>query len=155
MSIKINNGFVDMFKGRKPVACLARSGMGKEELLDISAGLSKGDSFVLLLRSVDGLADRLLPAFMNAYLRYSENNMRSGSLQKEVLLFAAGTMNIGKAIRSVGIVDSAEFMVFAGGKALLYRFLRLSGSRTVKRCKLSVKKEVAREVAMAGLTGDS
>jgi hypothetical protein len=94
-----------LFKGIRPAACLARSDLSREELLDAALKLSGGSNFVLLMKNSRGLQDRLLPAFMNAYLRHAEGNMRASSLQKEVLLFAAGTMNICKAISNRGIVD--------------------------------------------------
>ncbi len=145
----------DIFKGKKPAACLAGSDLEKEVLLDIALKLSRGDRFILLMRNTRSLEDRLLPAFMNALLRYSEKSMRSESLQKEVLLFAAGTMNIGKAISNRGIVDPREFVAFASGRALLDTFIRLSHSRITKQYKLSVKWDSAREAAMAGLVGDA
>ena len=146
---------MEAFGGIKPVACAASSALGKGRLLELSGRLSKGSSFVLLMKDDRTLEGRLLPAFMNAYLRHSERGMRSGSLQKEVLLFAAGTMNIGKAIGTVGLVDSGSFMVLASGRDVLQKFITTSKSRVVRSCRLQLDMGMAVRVTMAGLSDES
>ncbi len=152
MEVKINNGFVDdIFNGNHPVACLAAAELDKEELLEISLGLSSGKNFVLLVKNNSIIHDRLLPAFISAYVRYTEKHMRSSSLQKEILLFTAGTMNVGKAIKAAGISDNGEFIAFSSSKALLDKFIKDSHSKIVKNISLQLDRKYAVKVAMAGL----
>ncbi len=146
---------MDIFNNAEPVACIARSDAIVDKLVKASGEMSSGKNFVLLLKDSSSVRRRLLPSFMNAYLRYTEHFMRAESLQKEVLLFAAGTMNINKAIRSAAIDTNAKFIVFASNRKLMNEFIITTGSAIMETCRLEIDKNIAKDVAITGLSGDS
>ncbi len=139
------------FPKTKPYACLVRSERGKEELLHTANDLSKGSTFVLILKNDTAVAKRLFPAFVSSFVRYGERGMRSGSLQKEIMLFVAGTMNIGSAIKSVGVVSGDDFLVFASDRKLCSAFLEKIDGKKIKDVGLTLDKLIASEVATAGI----
>ncbi len=121
-----------------PVVALCSPAWGIEVLLDRARAVSKGDKFVLLLRSGDGIEGRILPAYLNAYVRYREGNMRSDSLPIELMLFIAGTLNIGKAIREYGAKEGSGLLVIASDEALLGKFIMGNGLKEKERPALSI-----------------
>ncbi len=133
--------------------CSSRASV--EELVAASGSLSKGEEFVLLVRAEESFIKRLLPAFVNAHLRYAEKSMRADSLQKETLLFIAGTMNIRNAIKASGIRSNSRFVVFASGEAAFSSFVKKSGSEVIKKYGLVLDPAVASEVAAAGIRQES
>ena len=136
------------------VACLASSGKGLEEIVGISRELSKGPEFILLLDAGKAQPERLLPAYLNSYLRYSESCLKAKSLQMETLLFAAGTLRLDKAIKEYGAKNNKRFMVFASSGRLLEAFRKKAGIRITKRCNLVFDADVAVKVASVGLVED-
>lgn len=137
-----------------PVAYLASSGKEVAEIVGISSGLSRGREFVLLLDEKKGLLARLLPAYLNSHIRYSESCLKARSLQMETLLFAAGTLRLDKAIRECGVKSGRCFLVFASSEKAFKAFRRKAGIKTVEKCELSFDLETAQKVASVGLLED-
>ncbi len=138
-----------------PVAILCSSKADIESLVRISSALSEGMEFVLLLRDGRELRKRLLPAYLNAFMRMVEGGERAQSLQMEVLLFAAGTMRIDRAIERCGISDPGRFLAFSSSRVLASRFARKAGVRLVKEYRLSFDIDVAGSVASTGYDSES
>jgi hypothetical protein len=124
--------------GKEPVAYLCPTRRGIEGLLDKARSASKGERFVLLLRGDRELQNRILPAFLNSYVRYREGSMKSATLQIELMLFIAGTLNIGRAISECGARDGVKLLVVASDDKALERFLKGSGIRDAKRLGLKM-----------------
>ncbi|MDE1824567.1 MAG: hypothetical protein KGH74_04705 [Candidatus Micrarchaeota archaeon] len=132
----------------KPAAYACSSAVEPQRLLNEARKLSRGNSFILLLDKRRGIEDRLLPAYLNAYLRHRERSMRSESLQIEVLLFAAMTMQIGSAIKSHGIRNQKGFIIFTNRKQLLKRMRKKFPIKLSKELKLSLGSEESGRMAV-------
>lgn len=141
------------FKGVNdvPVAFLCSSDKELDSLIDYTRDISKGKDFVLLLENDEKLLDRLLPAYLNAYLRYCERIMRADTLRMEILLFVSKTLNIGNAIKEVGAKDMDSFIVFASNKNVFSKFSKISGINKIRQYKLDLKEDVSGKIAMTGL----
>lgn len=139
---------------KKPVAFLSSSKLSIDELLDIGSKLSKGEAFVLLVKNDKSLLDRVLPAYINAYIRYREKNMRSSTLRMEVLLFIAGTMKISSAIKSCGAEDNGAFIVIAESKKTFSKFRDKSYIKILKEYPLRLDERIAGDVAVTALRED-
>ncbi|MDE1851080.1 MAG: hypothetical protein KGH69_00110 [Candidatus Micrarchaeota archaeon] len=130
-----------------PAAYACSSGADTQEMVGETRKLSKGGSFILLLDSRKGIHERLLPAYLNAYLRHKEKGMKSGSLQMEVLLFTAMTMQISDAIKSHGIKDRKGFIAFTNRKRLFRCFQRKFKVRASKELKLRLASDDSGRIA--------
>ena len=125
-----------------PVAFSCSSKLQLESLLDNARKLSKGEDFVLLLnQNQDSLLGRVLPSYINAYVRYKEDTLRSETLQIEILLFFAGTFKISEAIEECGATDSAKFIMVASSRVLAKRYARVNKVELVKEHKLEISKD--------------
>ncbi len=124
------------FPENEPVAYACSSGSGLEDLLDSARKLSRGDEFVLLLKDDEAIARRVLPAYLNAYIRHKEGHARSESLQMETLLFIAGTFKIGDAIRMCGVRDTGSFLLVCSGRELARRYARTNKVKIGKEHRL-------------------
>lgn len=121
-----------------PMAYACSSEAREQEMLDEARRLSKGHSFILLLDNRKETVERLLPAYLNAYLRHREKGMKSASLQIEVLLFTAMTMQISEAISSHGIRNAGNFIAFTNKRTLFSSFQKRFGIRAPKRLRLQL-----------------
>ncbi len=133
------------------VAISACSDSNIQKLLELSNSFSDSDKFILLLENKEKIPGRIIPGYINAKLRQYEKSMRSSSLQKEVLLFIAGTMNIKNAIEKVGAKSESDFIVFGNSEKLLLEFIKLGKLKKVKKIDLSLDFKTAYEVAYSGL----
>ncbi len=127
--------------GRMPVAFACTSNSTLNALADEARRLSKQEDFLLLLSNRKETADNILPAYLNACIRYKEGKMRSGSLQMELLLFMAGTFRISAAIEQYGARDSKDFIAVCGKRQLLAGYARRNQVRLVKELKLRMGKD--------------
>lgn len=141
-------------KGR-PVAYLCSSGLELNALIDGSRRFSKGDAFVLLIDGRPELMRRVLAGYVNSYIRYRERTTRAESLQMELLLFIAGTMNIGRAIRECGAKGSRRFVAVANDSANFTRFAKSCNVKRLRECKLSLDTGIAPQVSVSGISGES
>ena len=139
----------------RPVAYLCASKLELNELVDGSRHYSKGESFVLLLDDSPQLAERILPAYINAYIRYNEGGARAASLQMEMLLFVSETMNIGKAIRECGAKNKSRFIVVANNGANFVKFSKDCKVKKLKEYALRLNPDIAPAVSLAGISAES
>lgn len=112
-----------------PVAYRCSSKTGLSALVDGARDLSRHEQFVLLLKSDNSLSGRILPSYLNAYVRYREGRLRSGSLQMEVLLFIAGTFKISRAIERCGALGSDRFVIVSSSKGLAEKYAKANNVR--------------------------
>ncbi len=132
-------------------AFTASSEKSIQELLELSSLVSKNDEFVLLLKNDKKLITRLLAAYINAKMRATDENMRSDSLQKEMLLFSAGSMNINNAIKTVGVQSGKNFIVFGNSNLAISKFKEKANLKNIHKLRLKLDASKAYEVASAGL----
>lgn len=144
---------ISKIKG-KPVAYLAEADTEVKRLADCSRRVSKGEHFVLLMKHDETFINRLLPAYVNSYIRHMEKSTRSESMQMEMLLFVAGTMNISKAIKRAGTHDKSRFILFASDRKIMNKFIRKGKVDLIKEYGLELDPDVAGEVAIAGIGED-
>lgn len=137
-----------------PVAYLASSELGIGELIDCSQKFSKGRNFILLMKKDEKLIKRLLPAYVNACVRYVEGETRARSLAMEMLLFVSGTMRTDKAIKESGASDNSGFILFWSNKSILKDFVRKAKIKLGKEYKLELDLDVSGKVASAGMAED-
>ncbi len=133
------------------VAISAYSDSNMEKLLELSNSLSDSNRCILLLENKEKILERIIPGYINAKLRQYEKSMRSSSLQKETLLFIAGTMNIKNAIEKVGAKSKNDFLVFGNSEKLLLEFIKLGKLKKVTKIDLYLDIKNAYEVAYSGL----
>ncbi|MDE1874215.1 MAG: hypothetical protein KGI04_03805 [Candidatus Micrarchaeota archaeon] len=142
-----------VFKSR-PVLHVCSSKRSINELVESSKRLVRGGDVLLLFRYDERLVRRVLPAYVNAALRFGEGSSRSNSMQVEMLLFLCGTMNIGKALRECGAADSKRFCVFSSSAALFSRFSKANGIVSTRRIPVSLDPKVSGNVAISELLSD-
>ncbi|MHB1830675.1 MAG: hypothetical protein ACYCO0_04760 [Candidatus Micrarchaeaceae archaeon] len=136
-----------------PVAVLARKDSGPEEVIAKARDLSKGKEFALILNPSSGIEDRLLPSYINAEIRRGDNNMRSGSLALEIMLFVSGTMNIGNAIERSSARGN-EFIIFSSSPKLLDSLVSKFRLKVVKRYELKLYPEKSSRIAIIPIKDD-
>ncbi|MDE1804301.1 MAG: hypothetical protein KGH59_00755 [Candidatus Micrarchaeota archaeon] len=137
-----------------PVCYLCSSELSVEELLSRAAHLSKGGDFVQLICYSKELLPRILPSYLNAVVRQRDNIMRSDSVEKEMLLLMAGEMNVSKAIRSCGIRDNGNFILFSTSEKLAEQMISAADVKSAKRVKLELDYDAAQEVAITPIRKD-
>ena len=135
-----------------PNALLCSSAKSIEELVSISKKHSKKGAFIVILGKDEKLLKRLLPAYLNAYARFNEGGMRSRDMGIEIMLFLAGSMNIGGAIRKVGARSGSEFIAYSNSGKALASFVKKSSCKIVKKYALKFDCSAAGEVAIAGIS---
>jgi len=137
----------------KPVAYLCSSSFSKDHLLGCAEKVNEqdGHEFVQLFRNKKGIAEKLLPAYLNALIRQRDSSMRSSSIAIETLLFVSGGMNIAKAISEFGINNANEFILFATSKKVADSFIKCSKSKIIKELKLSLANKQSPRIAVSEL----
>jgi|GEM_PF-2037837 len=137
----------------KPVAYLCSSSFSKDHLLGCAEKVNEQEEhkFVQLFRNKKGIAEKLLPAYLNALIRQRDSSMRSSSIAIETLLFVSGGMNIAKAISEFGINNANEFILFATSKKVADSFIKCSKSKIIKELKLSLANKQSPRIAVSEL----
>lgn len=120
----------------EPVAFLCSSDSSINSLVNSARKASSGNDFILLLANRRGVTGRLLPAYLNAYIRNMERRRRSGSLQIELMLFVAGTFKINKAISDYGAKRSGDFILVGNSEESSRRYARQNNVKIRKRFRL-------------------
>lgn len=138
------------FKG-KPVLCVCSSTNEIEHLVEASKHASRGSGFVLLLDYSEQAVSRVLPAYVNAAIRFNEGIARADSMQLEMLLLVCGTMNIGKALKVCGAKKKDEFLVFATKNGLFERFAKANGIRKIRNVELKLDYKITGNVSITEL----
>lgn len=135
------------------VAFRVSSSGNAEAVLGEAISLSKGDDFVILLKgAVD--TKRLLPSYVSAAIRKSEGSTHSKSLSIEIMLFLAGTMNIGNAVKKVGASGKGNMIAFASSEKLAKSLISKFNMKNAGRCSLSMDPKVTNEVALTAIRED-
>lgn len=138
-------------QGKMPVACVCSSNAGVDELIDSAKAASKGESFILLLEYDKGTVKRLLPAYLNAVVRFKDGIARAASIQMEMIVFACGDTDIRKALDKIGIRSADRFLLFATDEAVLKKFTDSVKQKTLERLVLTFDLDAAGEVSAADL----
>jgi tRNA threonylcarbamoyladenosine modification (KEOPS) complex Cgi121 subunit len=120
----------------EPVAFLCSSDSSINSLVNNARKASSGNNFILLLDNRHEVPERLLPAYLNAYIRGMEKRKRSGSLQIELLLFIAGTFKINKAISDYGAKRNRDFILVGNNEESSRKYARQNNVRIRKRLRL-------------------
>ena len=141
------------FKG-KPVLYTCSSAAEIGPLVEASKKVSKGPDFVLLLDNSGRAVSRVLPAYVNAAIRFNEGIARASTMQLEMLLLVCGTMNIGKALKECGAKNKGSFLVFATKNALLERFVKGNKVKIVKKIPFKLDPKTAGNVAITELLNE-
>jgi tRNA threonylcarbamoyladenosine modification (KEOPS) complex Cgi121 subunit len=135
------------------VCYLCSSELSRDELVS-KLVVSKGREMVQLFDHSESIIGRLLPAYLNAVIRYQDGNLRTKDIGKEMLLFASGTMNISSAINTCGIKSGDSFVLFSNSTRLYKRISRGVDIKVVRKYRLKLDHGLASEVAMTPLTND-
>lgn len=140
--------------GTHPCAFAVESGqVSIDRVVSEANGLCKAGDALVAIKYKKGIEMRILPAYINAYVRYKENAMHSNSLSMEVFLFVAGNMNIGHALKEAG-AEGDKFILFSSSTALAEKLIKKCGLKKEKEIKLILDQDVASEVAMTAITDD-
>lgn len=139
--------------GKHPYAALVISTAPIDTVIKEAKRIAKGGDVILALKESRGIEERLLPAYINAYLRYSEKSMHSSSISLEMLLFVAGAMNISNAAKN-SAADSKRFILFSSEKKLAEQLQEKCGIKVEKELKLGMDPDAASDVAMTAIRDD-
>ncbi len=136
--------------GKRPCAIIYESGSDISSVVEAAKNLSKADDVIIAVKEDGKLAKKLLPAYINAYIRNQEKSMHSSSLSLEAMLFLAGNMNITGAINSVG-ADKPRFMLFSSRRELAEMLAKKCRLKKIKETKLTLDWDIASNVAMVAI----
>ena len=134
----------------KPLAIIFKFEGGFEELLDHARKRCKGNDVILLIKYDESLIGRLVPAYANALARKNWGGMKANSLEKEMLLFVAHTLNVNEAIRKAGMAHGRNIL-FSNSNDIAMEFSISENLNTEKEIRLSLDIEAAPRVAELGL----
>ncbi len=151
MKKKENAWLADLGKGL--VALRVTSPSGADAPIAAAMHLSKGKGFVLVLRDSVEIERRLLPAYVSAAMRFGEGSMHSKSLALEIMLFLAGTTNIGGAVARVR-ASGDRFIVFASYSKLCGALISQCRLRVMGKCNLELDPYVSSAVALTAINED-
>lgn len=119
----------------------------KEELLRLAEKLEKGSNFVLLLNAKVNV-QRILPAYLNAIIRYKEGIARAKKASMEMLLLLSGKKNISEAVKECGVKENeTKTIIFATSSQILNRFLKVARIKAKKEPSLTLDFDKAAKVA--------
>ncbi len=136
-----------------PYAAVVESGMAIGIVVDVAKEISHGCKAVVALQPAEGIEARLVPAYLNACIRCSEGAMHSDSMSMEMLLFIAGDMNIGSAIKKAA-ADGSRFIILASSKALAETLMEKCQLRKEKDIALSLDVGAAGDIAVTAIKDD-
>ena len=139
---------MSLVKLGSPVCFTGSSEMGIGELIKYAAELSGGAEFVQLFDARKEIYPRLLPAYIGAQIRYREGILRSGGIEKEMLMLVCGKMNVSNAIRECGIADPSGFICLASGKRVAKSFILKAGIKKPRFVRLVSDMDAAQRVAI-------
>ncbi len=133
-----------------PLAYAASSEEPVGEMLRKAAALPDKE-FVLVLKYDERFADMLLPAYLNAYIRFGEHAAKAKKLQIETLLFLGRSLKIEEAVEACTAKNSKKFILFANSSGALAEFRKGCRIKLGKRLKLNFDKSTALKTAIIGL----
>ena len=133
------------------VAFRASSGRCADSVVEAAKNLSRGSDFVLVLKDSAEVEGRLLPAYISASMRMREGSMHSRSLALEIMLFVAGTMNIGNAVARAG-ASGSRFIIFASSRGVADALVSKCRLRVAGRCRLRLDPAISSSVALTAIS---
>lgn len=134
-------------------AVLVRSKHGHAKIIEQARRLSAGQEFVVVLNPLEGIENRLVPAYMGAAIRQAEGSMHSSSLSMEIILFVAGTMNISNALEDT-VAKGDQFVLFASRTSIVNYLLSRFGLEVIKKYELRIDSNGSGEVAITAIKDD-
>ena len=135
-----------------PVICLCESDRLKDAVA-LAEEISHGASTVQLFCTDNEVIGRIIPAYINAYLRSSDGSMRTKSIRSEMLIFVSGKTDISKAMAACGAREN-RFVVFSSDKAAFKLFVKKRLVTVLKMHKPSLDLDVAQSVAATELRSE-
>ncbi len=139
--------------GTDPCAIVFESGSGIDSVISEAKRLAKAQDSIVAVKEEKQIVKRLLPAYVNAYLRHKEGSMHAGSLSLETMLFVAGNMNITNAAKKVA-AQGHRFVLFSSSRALAQELAKRCKLKRIREEKLSFDYDVASDVAMTAIKDD-
>ncbi len=136
-----------------PCAFIVESATALDDVIEQSKKLAKKSDVIIAIKEKKDVEKRLLPSYINAYLRYKEDAMHSNSLSLETLMFVAGTMNIGNAIEEIA-ANNKRFILFSSKRSLAQSLIKKCRIKKIKEIKLVLDADAASEVAMTAIKDD-
>ena len=105
----------------------ASSNLGVNELLKSIKRLGSKNSVIQVFDNRSILSrSHLVGAYVNTLIAFKNKTNRTKSRDMEMLLFAAFTDQIGKAIETVGIKNTSKFIIFCNDPKLLNRIKKFA-----------------------------
>lgn len=139
--------------GRDPCAIVVESDSGPDSAIEAAKKIAKKGEALVAVRQNEQIEKRLLPAYINSYVRFMEGSMHSNSISLEMLLFVAGNMNIGNAVGAVA-ADDKRFIIFSSSRRLADSVIKKSGLKRIRELRLSLDAKTASDVAMTAIKDD-
>lgn len=121
-----------------------------EKLKGAASSFGKG-RFMLLLKNKEEFLERLLPSYLNAYVRLSEGGMASGNVNIEMMLFISGSDRIDEALSECSVNDAGDFLVFSDRRESIETFARENGVIIRRFLDLKFHEGSAADVALLGV----
>jgi tRNA threonylcarbamoyladenosine modification (KEOPS) complex Cgi121 subunit len=134
-------------------AFLVESKGSGSSLISKANKISKGGNFLLVIKNIKGIEKRFIPAYINAVVRREEGVAAAKSLQMEILLFIAGTMQVNDAIRSVS-GSGSRIILFSNSKKILNQAISKFNLNIIKEYSLLLDPSVSIDVAATTIRHD-
>jgi hypothetical protein len=126
------------------------SEINAEMLKKAASSFGKGH-FMLLLKNKKEFLGRLLPSYLNAYVRLNDGRMDSGNANIEMMLFVSGKDRIDDAISECSVEDARDFLIFSEERGSIESFARENGVVIRRFLNLKFYESSAADVALLGV----
>lgn len=126
------------------------SEINAEMLKKAASSFGKG-YFMLLLKNKKEFLGRLLPSYLNAYVRLNEGGMNSGNANIEMMLFISGRDRIDDAVSECSVEDSRDFLIFSDDREGIEAFASENGVVILRFLDLKFYGSSAADVALLGV----
>jgi hypothetical protein len=126
------------------------SEVNAERLKKAASSFGKG-YFMLLLKNKKEFLGRLLPSYLNAYVRLNEGGMNSGNANIEMMLFISGRDRIDDAVSECSVEDSRDFLIFSDDREGIEAFASENGVVILRFLDLKFYGSSAADVALLGV----
>lgn len=126
------------------------SEINAEMLKKAASSFGKGH-FMLLLKNRKEFIGRLLPSYLNAYVRLNDGRMDSGNANIEMMLFVSGKDRIDDAISECSVEDARDFLIFSEERGSIESFARENGVIIRRFLDLKFYESSAADVALLGV----
>jgi hypothetical protein len=126
------------------------SEVNAEILKKAASSFGKGH-FMLLLKNKKEFLGRLLPSYLNAYVRLNEGGMDSENVNIEMMLFISGRDRIDDAISECSVEDVRDFLIFSDDREGIETFARENDVIILRFLDLKFCLSSAADVALLGV----